>query len=79
MNKYLDELEAMTAAREAFNARTRELHAARGIPSTMPLVATPDDAEMMEYLAEGTALLAREKAFDEKYGKPGIDPHTVDD
>jgi hypothetical protein len=78
MSKYLDELTAITEAREAFNERTRRLHESRGVPTHVPLVATPNDDEMMQYMADGEALVAREKAFDEKYFKPGIDPHTID-
>ena len=78
MSKYLDEMKAITEAREAFNERTRRLHESRGVPSHMPIVARDDDDEIMQYIADGEALVAREKAFDEKYFKPGIDPHTID-
>ncbi|MFC4137129.1 MULTISPECIES: hypothetical protein [unclassified Microbacterium] len=78
MSKYLDEMTAITEAREAFNERTRRLHESRGVPSHVPIVATPDDDEIMQYIADGEALLAREKAFNEKYMRPGIDPHTID-
>ena len=78
MSNYLEELTAVTEAREAFNERTRDLRAQRGVPSTVPLAATPDDEELMAYLAQGEALVARETAFNEKYLKPGVDPHTIE-
>lgn len=75
---YLDELAAVTAAREEFNERTRRLHESRGVPTNVPIVATLNDAEVMQYLADGEALLERERALHEKYFQPGVDPHTVD-
>lgn len=75
---YLDELKAITEAREAFNERTRQLHESRGVPSHVPVVAVQGDPEIEDYIAEGTALIEREKAFEEKYMKPGVDPHTLD-
>lgn len=77
MSKYLDEMTAITEAREAFNERTRLLHQSRGVPSHVPIVARPDDDEIMQYIADGKALVAREEAFREKYMQPGADPHTV--
>lgn len=75
---YLEELTAITEAREAFNERTRLLHKSRGVPSHIPIVALEGDEEIEQYLADGTALLDRERAFNEKYMNPGVDPHTID-
>lgn len=73
MSAYLDELRAITVAREAFNERTRALHQSRGVPSSVPLVATADDEELLQYLADGEALEARARAFKEKFLKDGVD------
>ena len=77
VSAYMDELRAITEAREAFNERTRALHEARGVPSSVPLVATPDDEELQQYITDGKALVARERAFDEKFLKSGVDPQTI--
>ena len=78
MSKYLEEMAALNEAWEVFNERTPELHEQRGVPSHVPLVARPGDQELMDYLEEGLALQARDRAFFEKYRQPGIDPHTID-
>jgi hypothetical protein len=80
-NNYLTNLAAINERRIQFNEWTARLHKERDIPPTMPLVLREGtgDAELEDYLAEGQAMMAAETAFFEKYGKPGVDPHTVED
>jgi hypothetical protein len=79
MGRYLEEFEKVVRAREEFNARTEQLHQRRGVPPELPLVAHEGDAEMMEYMNQGLALLKLEREFADKYwSDPSVDPHTIE-
>lgn len=77
MSAYLDELRAITDAREQFNELTRALHESRGVPPEVPIVAVTGDEEIEQHAAVGEALLAREEAFRAKFYIDGVDPHSI--